>query len=82
MFTLANLCIIEVTIPQAFRFNKVDVTWFDNYCEEPKAKYIENYWKSVPYDKDVPTWEYLVEGFIKIKDPRDLEYIRKYGAKP
>lgn len=82
MFPLANLCIIEVTIPQAFRFNKVDVTWFDNYCEEPKAKYIENYWKSVPYDKDVPTWEYLVEGFIKIKDPRDLEYIRKYGAKP
>ena len=82
MFPHADLHIIEVTIPKAFRFNKVDFTWFDNYSEEPKAEYIENYWKSIPYDENVPTWEYLVEGFIKIIKPKDLEYIHKYGVKP
>lgn len=82
IFPNNDLRIVKVTIPMALRFNKVDSKWFDEYHENPKDEYIKNYWMSVPYDESVPTWEYLLEGLIKIKYPEDLEFIRKYGAKP
>ena len=74
--------IFEVTIPCALRFSKVDTKWFEKYRNDPNPEYIEKYWKSIPYDEDVPTWEYLVEGMIKVNNLEDIEHIRKNGVKP
>ena len=53
---------------------------FDQYYLTENIHDIENYWLSVPYDEDNPTWEYLVEGIIQIKDKKDQVYIQEHGA--
>ncbi len=75
-----NVYIASVDIPDALRITKVDTGWFDRYCEYPKEEYIQKYWSSDPYTA-VPRWEFLVEGTLRLIEPRQLEYIRKFGAK-
>jgi hypothetical protein len=74
--------LLRVRIPAAIVVTKVDTAWFDAYLARPQPEYIENYWRSVPYSKAVPTWEYLVEGVIEADDPKALKYLREHGARP
>jgi hypothetical protein len=75
-----DLYIFPVTIPKAFRVTKVDTHWFDQYYLTKNIHDIDNYWLSGPYDEDNPTWEYLVERIIQIKDKKDQVYIQEHGA--
>jgi len=70
-----NISIFEVSIPSAIRFTKADVRWYEEYCTNRDEKYIENYWNGIPFETDSDTWEYLVDGIIKVKDQINLQYV-------
>ncbi|OPY56830.1 MAG: hypothetical protein A4E49_00145 [Methanosaeta sp. PtaU1.Bin112] len=78
--------VVKVKIAEALRFTKADFRWYNAYWdnwtieEHPSAETqncIRNYWLSHPYKKGSSTWEYLVDGLIKLYDPRDIELVRK-----
>ncbi len=70
-----NISIFEVSISSAIRFTKVDARWYEEYCRNRDEKYIENYWSGVPFMEDTNTWEYLVDGVVKVKDQEKLQHI-------
>jgi hypothetical protein len=76
----SDILILKVRIPVALRVSKVDTTWLDAYFEEPRQEFIENYWRSIPFNEQRVTWEYLVDGAIEVNDPEGMECIRRYGA--
>jgi hypothetical protein len=75
-----SVLLLPVVVPLALRVSKVDTRWFDLYCRDPKAEYLEKYWLSFPCNRDAPTWEYLVDGMIEVHDRAALERVREYGA--
>jgi hypothetical protein len=75
-----DILILRVTIPLALRVSRVDTKWFELYCHDAKAEYIEKYWSSAACDPAAPTWEYLVDGMIEVDDPEGLAHIREFGA--
>lgn len=70
-----NISILEVSIPSAIRFTKVDVRWYEEYCRNHDEKYIENYWNGSPFSDGTNTWEYLVDGVVKVKNQERLQHI-------
>ncbi len=74
-----DVFVLRVSVPVAIRFTQVDTSWFDLYCKTRNRENAENYWNGIP-SKDVPTWEFLVEGCIEAADSADLEYVRKNGG--
>ena len=61
-----NLVTFEVKIIESLNCTKVDSRWFEEFCNTHINKCIEYYWSGQPYDKDTDTWEYLVDGAIKV----------------
>ncbi|MDT8903988.1 hypothetical protein [Anaeroselena agilis] len=72
--------IVSVDIPEALRVTKVDTDWFDLYCHDPKEEYIHKYWSSLECTS-IPKWEFLVEGIVRLTEERQIDYIKKFGAK-
>lgn len=52
----------------------MDTKWFELYCSDPKAEFLERYWSSAPFNGAPPNWEYLVDGVIEVDDPASLEH--------
>lgn len=77
----SKLLIIQVKLEKILRLTKVDIKWFDEYFENKKKEFVENYWKGIPFSESEASWEYLVEGIIKINNGQDLDYIRSNGQK-
>lgn len=77
---LGNVYILSVEIAHEVNKCRVDTQWFDGYWKEPNLDYVEKYWKSEQANAE-PKWEYLLEGTINIIDPRQIEYVKLYGAK-
>jgi hypothetical protein len=75
-----NVHIMRVIVPSVARACRVDTGWFESYCREPNPKLIESYWRGVPIDPCVSTWEILIDGAIQVDDPVALEYLKAHGA--
>lgn len=71
-----NLIILKASIIEALRSRKADYKWCEIYYDEKNPQYIENYWRSLPYDNGVNNWEYLVDGLIMVDDPDGLRTLR------
>jgi hypothetical protein len=78
--------VLRVKIAEALRFTKADFRWYNTYwkirqSEEPQITKMENcirnYWLSHPFEIGSNTWEYLVDGLLKLYDSKDIESIRK-----
>lgn len=60
--------IINVEILNQMEIVQVDHKWVNKYFEEPNKDYIKKYWTGIAYNEDFPSWEYLLEGTIIMKD--------------
>ena len=78
----SELYILKVFIPIYRNVTKADSFWFNKYCEKQDSDFILNYWQSLPFDNVKATWEFMVDGVIKVDDPEGIEYIRKHGTFP
>ena len=73
--------LFKVKIQTCERIHKVDSAWIDHMSDKQNQADLAAYWQSVPFDKDNPKWEYLIDGFIEFTDPAEIESF-DYGAKP
>jgi hypothetical protein len=62
------------------RKRRVDTRWYDSYAKDPKNEFVEKYWLSELFDEACPTWEYLVDGMIEVKNQSELEVLRQNCA--
>jgi len=78
----SDIFILKVQIPIARNVTKADTAWFNKYYENQNTDYIVQYWQSTSSGSGSPTWEFLVDGVIKVDDPDGIEYVRKNGKFP
>ncbi|KUG17498.1 hypothetical protein ASZ90_012817 [hydrocarbon metagenome] len=68
--------IIKVRISNGSLVSRVDMSWFDDFCDHRELNvaqcddFVNNYWKGNPHNSDCK-WEYLVDGMIEVIDGLD-----------
>jgi len=84
--TLRGMFIDVLEEPQVLRvdiLNKLDGTdllradhrWYEQYYETPSEEIIDNYWAGKPFDDGSPSWEFLLEGSVRLLDSDVWDYI-------
>ncbi|RLB11334.1 MAG: hypothetical protein DRG27_01375 [Deltaproteobacteria bacterium] len=68
--------ILKVALLPDAIIHKADKRWYEEYYQEKKESYIENYWKGIPYDS-TPKWELLINGGFKI-EKEDILFLREH----
>jgi hypothetical protein len=70
-----NPMIIEVGILNDLELKRFDSFWVDKYFDEPKQEYLENYWTATIFNEREPSWEYLLEGTIIMKNASEIREV-------
>jgi hypothetical protein len=71
--------VLQVEIENQLALHKADNRWYDYYFDDPKPEYIVNYWNGTPLDA-VPTWEFLLEGSVRLTSQNDIELVISQGS--
>jgi hypothetical protein len=74
-----NPLVLEVRILNKMELMKFDYRWVDRYYDDPKEKFIKNYWTSIPYDEKKQKWEYLLEGTIEMTNQEQYDLVSNYA---
>jgi hypothetical protein len=64
----SRLVILDVEIIEALNCSRVDSRWFEEYFEVQDYAFIENYWSGLQHSDGIDTWEYLIDGAIRVKN--------------
>ena len=70
--------VLKVRIAKGSLVSKVDMSWFNDFCDAYKEcnvkqydEFVYNYWMSFPHESGSSMWEYLVDGIIEVVDGLD-----------
>lgn len=69
--------VLTANIKYQLGLAKVNVSWFDDYCRNPKEQLIHNYWQGINYAEN-DRWEYLLNGVIEFTK-ESIELVAQHG---
>lgn len=70
-----NFLIEEVKINYACLIHRADYRWIEEYENDKREIFIENYWLGREYNS-IPSFEYLLEGQIELQNQESIKLIR------
>jgi hypothetical protein len=73
--------ILEVYLLNKMELMQFDHNWIDQYYQDPQERYLKSYWTSVMFNDEKPSWEYLLEGTIRMTNASQKQEIDEFVKK-